>query len=115
MTQLFLTQACDHCDYGPNKESLFKGYVVCSQDNTFPSEEYVFRSLMDAERWKTVTAAAKENSDIFEVYSLNSYRWHLSQGTVRDIVLADRMYTIHADHKYPAGAFQAFFYKKRPK
>jgi hypothetical protein len=103
MVQLFLTTACDYCDYGVPKDSLHRGFIVYRADLT-PSEtgsigdEYVFRSRMDAERWRT--AAGREDSAIRTVYSIQPFRWHLSRGTLRDVVLADHMAEVYETHKY---------------
>ena len=100
MVQLFLTQACDYCDYGVPKEKLHRGFIVYQsrEDNTASREEYVFRTRMDAERWRT--AAGREGCTIREVYSLMPFRWHLSRGTLRDVVLADHMFEVFSDWKY---------------
>lgn len=107
MIQLFLTQACDHCDYGVPKERLHRGFVVYRGANENGTcEEYVFRTRMDAERWRT--AAGREGCDIHEVYSLSAFRWHLSRGTLRDVVLADHMFEIFPDHRYEPLPHRAF-------
>lgn len=107
MVQLFLTQACDHCDYGVPKERLHRGFVVYRGANdTGTCEEYVFRTRMDAERWRT--AAGREGCEIHEVYSLTPFRWHLSRGTLRDVVLADHMFEIFPDHRYEPLPHRAF-------
>jgi hypothetical protein len=112
MVQLFLTMACDYCDYGVPKEKLHRGFIVyraatpgaASDRNSV--EEYVFRTRMDAERWRT--AAGREGCSINEVYSLMPFRWHLSRGTLRDVVLADHMFEIFPDHRYEALPHRAF-------
>jgi hypothetical protein len=108
MVQLFLTQACDYCDYGPKKETLFMGYIAYIKSDESPFEDYVFRTRHDAERWATLSG--RLNTEIREVYSTKAFRWHLSQGTAKDLVLADRMYTIYPDHKHEPSNYQAFFY-----
>ena len=110
MTQIFLSQACDHCDYGVPKDRMHRGYVVYRGDtegSCDPLEEYVFRTRMDAERWRT--AAGREDSEIREVYSLSAFRWHLSRGTLQDVVLADHMFTIFDNHKYEPLPHRAHF------
>lgn len=103
MVQLFLSQACDYCDYGVPKEKLHRGFIVYMRRSdadvtSAPCEEYVFRTRMDAERWRT--AAGRDGADIHEVFSLMPFRWHLSRGTLRDVVLADHMFEVFSDHKY---------------
>jgi hypothetical protein len=107
MVQLFLTQACDHCDYGVARERLHRGFIVFRGGPEEPNcEEYVFRTRMDAERWRT--AAGREECEIREVYSLSAFRWHLSRGTLRDVVLADHMFEIFPDHRYEPLPHRAF-------
>jgi hypothetical protein len=107
MTQLFLTQACDHCDYGVDRACVHRGYLI--RGDVDPAEDaedgvlataYVFRTTLDAERWRT--AAGRENWPIYEALSLTPYRWILSRGTLRDVALADAMFEIFADHRFEA-------------
>ena len=107
MVQLFLTQACDYCDYGVPKDKLHRGFIVYKAEaDSSNCEEYVFRTRMDAERWRT--AAGREGCAIQEVYSLTPFRWHLSRGTLRDVVLADHMFEIFPDHRYEPLPHRAF-------
>jgi len=107
MVQLFLTQVCDYCDYGIPKERLHRGFVVYRDPGEARSrEEYVFRTRLDAERWRT--AAGREECEIVQVYSLTPFRWHLSRGTLRDVVLADHMFEIFPDHRFEPLPHRAF-------
>lgn len=106
MVQLFLTEACDYCDYGPPQAKLHKGFIVMRPTDGDPFEEYVFRTKVDAERWRT--AAGRESCEIRSVYSLMPFRWHLSTGTLRDLVLADHMFEIFKDHRHEPLSHRAF-------
>lgn len=107
MVQLFLSQKCDYCDYGLPLERLHRGFIVFRQmQGPGVREEYVFRTGMDAERWRT--AAGREDCEIREIYSLTPYRWHLSRGTLRDVALADHMFEIYPDHRYEPLPHRAF-------
>jgi hypothetical protein len=110
MVKIFLSQACDHCDYGIPKDRLHRGFIVyrAPEAGESTSEEYVFRTRMDAERWRT--AASREECEIREVYSLDPFRWHLSRGTLRDVVLADHMFEIFPNHKYEQKPHRAHFF-----
>lgn len=110
MTQLFLSQACDHCDYGVTKDRLHRGFIVHRESDADSESiaEYVFRTRMDAERWRT--AAGREGCEIHEVYSLTPFRWNLSRGTLRDVVLADQMFEIFPDHRYEPLPHRAFLW-----
>jgi len=96
MSQLFLSMACDYCDFGPSQSQIHRGFVVFG--GVINGEEYVFRSRADAERWKS--AAGREGYTIREVGSLTPFRWHLSRGTLRDVVLADSMFQVFPDFRY---------------
>lgn len=105
MAALFLSTACDHCDFGVPKERLHKGYVVFGR-NEATVEEYVFKTHADAERWREMSG--RQCCNIRAVYSLMPYRWHLSRGCLRDVMLADHMFEIFANHKFEPLPNRAF-------
>jgi hypothetical protein len=97
MTQLFLSVACDHCDYGVPKERLHVGFVLhCAASPN--AEEYVFHSSSDALRWAKMIGRA--GCEIRQVYSLMPFRWHMSCGTLSQIVLADHMCEVFPNHRF---------------
>lgn len=100
MVQLFLTCACDYCDYGVPKEKLHRGFIVHLKTKLDVHEEYVFRSRADVQRWATAAGREDEFNDIREVFSLMPFRWILSRGTLRDVVLADNMHEVFPNHKF---------------
>jgi len=106
MVSLFLTQACDYCDYGVPKERLHRGFIVCQPDLQIPQDEYVFRTRLDAERWRVVSG--RENCGIYMVYSLAPFQWHLSRGTLREVILADHLFEIFPSHRYEPLPNRAF-------
>lgn len=108
MVKIFLTQACDHCDYGVPKDRLHHGFIVYRPraEGESSTEEYVFRTHADAERWRE--AAGREGCAIVDVYSLSPFRWHLSRGTLRDVVLADHMFEVFENWKYEALPHRCF-------
>lgn len=106
MTQLFFSQACDYCEYGFPPDRLHRGFIVYRENQ---QETYVFRSRMDAERWRV--AASHDECEIREVHSLNPFNWHLSRGTLRDVVLATHMIEIFPDHRYEPLPHRAFLAK----
>jgi hypothetical protein len=105
MSALFLSTACDYCDFGVPKERLHKGYVVYGPGSAF-TEEYVFKTHADAERWREM--AGRQCCAIRAVYSLTPYRWHLSRGSMRDVMLADHMFEIFKDHRFEPKPNRAF-------
>lgn len=100
MVSLFLSQVCDYCDYGIPEDKLHRGFIVyrLDSDATFPREEYVFRTRMDVARWRS--ASNREGCAIYKVFSLMPYQWHMSRGTLRDVVLADHMFSVFENWKY---------------
>jgi hypothetical protein len=111
MTALFVTQVCDYCDYGPAVDKLYCGFVVYRLDLQYPQDEYVFRTAMDADRWRA--AAGRDGCEIYKVYSLMPFQWHLSQGTLRDVVLADHMFEVHSSHRYEPLSYRCFITEKQ--
>jgi hypothetical protein len=99
MVPLFVTEVCDACDFGVTKEKLFRGFIVYGRYPTHVTcEEYVFRTRIDADRWRT--AAGREDCTIREVYSLTPFQWHASRGTLQDVILADHIFEVFADHRF---------------
>jgi hypothetical protein len=49
MLALFTSYVCDYCD-GHRPAGTFRGYVVIHRP--LPSQEYVFKTQADAERWR---------------------------------------------------------------
>ena len=80
----------------PQQLSLdFRGFVVMREGRPTPCEEYVVATNADAERWKDLNGLF--NGKIVEVRSDKSFRWQPSRGTVRGIILADRLFAIYED------------------
>jgi len=71
-----------------------------------PSEEYVFRSREDAERW--CKHRGHEVKAIRIVLTESTFRWKMSAGSVTDVELADHLFEIYADHRYEPKPFRAF-------
>lgn len=97
MVSLFLHAKCDWCDFGPEPSQLHKGFIVEPlgfQDGV----TYVFQTIEDAERW--LTASGRENSCIQQVGGLTPFTWHNSRGTLKDVLLATKVYQVHATHKH---------------
>lgn len=106
MVQLVYSQACDYCDFGPPKDKLYPGFVVYRKPEAKVREEYVFRTRLDAERWRT--AAGREGCEISKVYSVAPFRWQFSRGTLRDLVLADHIFEVFSDHRFELLPHRAF-------
>ena len=111
MTQLFLTTCCDYCDYEPAESLLYSGYICFV--GMFGYEEYVFREVRDADRWKSI--AAVPESVVRRVYSLSRFTWQVAIGVLNGTVLADQRYVLSPDHRYAAGAKRVFLARLEPK
>ena len=100
MTALFISYACDYCDGLVHDELPFRGFVVYRQPapNGTVREEYVFRTRRDAERWRTLQSL--DDCEIREVRSAAEFRWRKSQGSLRGIELADKLFEIYPDRRY---------------
>ena len=105
MRALFFTFACDHCD-GLVDSFDFRGFVVLRRERTLPCEEYVFATRADAERWRELNGLF--DAEIREVRGDKPFRWQPSRGTVRGIILADRLFEICPDHKFEPRPNRAF-------
>lgn len=107
MVELFMSTRCDWCDFGPKIDDVHRGFAVLATSAGYlPGNNYVFRTMLDAERWRT--AAGAERCEIKTVYSLECFRWHLSHGVVRDVVYADQPFEIFPDHRYEPLPHRAF-------
>lgn len=100
MQQMLVTWVCDHCDGLVDAADAFdfRGFVVLRKDRTLPCEEYVFAARADAERWRELKGLFE--AEIKEVRGNKPFRWQPSRGTVRGIILADRLFEIYPDHRF---------------
>ena len=99
MTALLLSYVCDHCDGLQVPSTPYPGFVVYrGAPEGSVREEYVFRTHLDAERWRILSQ--REECEIREVESSSEFRWRVSTGSVKDLELADRLFEIFPDHRY---------------
>ncbi len=105
MRPLFLSYVCDHCD-GLADPFSFRGFVVLRHDRSLPCEEYVFATRADAERWRELNGLF--DAEIREVRGDKPFRWQPSRGTVRGIILADRLFEICEGHDFEPRPGRAF-------
>jgi hypothetical protein len=104
MRALLFSMACDHCDGLPDTPT-FRGFIVLRRDRQLPSEEYVFATRADAERWRELNALL--DAEIHEVWNEKPFRWQPSRGTVRGIILADRLFEIWPEARFEPGPNRA--------
>lgn len=108
LVPVLLSVACDYCDFGVPSEKLHRGYIVLRSDPPF--EDYVFRTRMDADRWRQAVNCG--GFAIYSVYSLTPYHWHMSRGTLQNIVLADHLFEVFASHRYAPRPHRCFLGEK---
>lgn len=109
MRLLFISYACDRCDgvtattgTAAENESLdFRGFIVFDAQKPLPFDHYVFATRADAAKWRDMNVGyGNPPREIKEVRASRPFRWHPSRGTVRGIILADRLYEVYPDDKF---------------
>jgi hypothetical protein len=105
MRPLFYSYYCEYCD-GPAPDVAYdRGYVLW-RNRPPPSEEYVFKTVEDAERYRDATNAG--DLPIREVLTESTFTWHQSRGSIKDVELATRRYEIFPDHRHAPAPHRAF-------
>jgi len=104
MIALFVSYVCDWCD-GTPQGVFHRGWVAWDETADAPVTTLVFRSRDDAERW---SIGRERPLQIREVLSPWPFAWTYSRGSLRDLELADRPFSVHHDHRHPAGGNRAF-------
>lgn len=105
-TPLFFSLVCDYCDSLKAAGRHDRGWIVW-RNRPIGSSAYVFRSESDAERWRR--ACGLDDHPIRSVLSPRRFIWRRSQGSVKDIEVADRLYEIYADSEAASGPDGVFF------
>lgn len=109
MVELFTSTGCDHCDYGPDLTKLHRGFAVLNHNHRVcKTVYYAFRTKLDAERWQTAMASASVETVMLEVWSIEPFRWRLTDCSGVSIVLADSAYEVFDDHRYEPLPHRAF-------
>lgn len=103
MTALFTSYVCDYCD-GLREAGRHRGFVVVHRP--LPSQEYVFRTKEDAERWKSLNR--QEGAKVKVVLSEDEFRWQASRGSVQGVMLADRLFEIFPDQRFEKKPYRAY-------
>jgi hypothetical protein len=109
MVDLMFQRVCrDACATESSEDDLpeyeefdFPGYISISPDEVrelhvgdFGKSGYVFATRADAERWIEVNHY--QGWSVCEVRGREAFRWQPSQGTVRGVILANRLYEIYS-------------------
>jgi hypothetical protein len=108
MTALFTSYACDWCDGLKKPIPVARGWVIWRKNTTSTDEErecYVFPTPQMAEYYRSVTNV---EGDVRQVLSETPIRWSDGKGNIKNLRLAERLYTIYPNHKFEPGPFRAF-------
>jgi hypothetical protein len=106
MTALFTSYVCDWCDGLKKPLPVARGWVVWRTVAEMAEREcYVFPTPQMAEYYRSVTHVEGE---IRQVLSELPIRWSDGKGNIKNLRLAERLYTVYPDHKYEPGAFRAY-------
>jgi hypothetical protein len=103
MTALFTSYVCDYCD-GLKPAGVFRGFVVVHRP--LPSQEYVFKTKEDAEKWRRLSRHDK--AEVRQVISEQEFRWQPSRGSIQGVTLADRLFEIFPDPKFERRPYRAY-------
>lgn len=105
MTPLFISMVCDYCDgLVDETQGWDAGYVVW-RGLPMPTEELVFASLEDAQRWKLANGMFLE--PIRTVRSPFRFHWQRNAGGT-PVRVAERPVTIFPTRAFPFGPNRAY-------
>lgn len=96
MKPLFISDYCPSCDDNKSTESTGTGLIgYCVWRNRpWGSNEYVFKTVEDAERWRVINGL--HGRPVIEVEALAApFQWKKSGGYSEDLCLADHLYEIY--------------------
>jgi len=106
MTALFTSYVCDWCDGHKKPIPVARGWVIWRRGQTAEEREcYVFPTPQMAEYYRAVTNV---EGDVRQVLSEMPIRWSDGKGNIKNLRLAERLYTIYPDHRFEPGPFRAF-------
>jgi hypothetical protein len=106
MTALFTSYACDWCDGHKQPIPVARGWVIWRPDpGGEPRECYVFPTPQMAQYYRRVT---QTEGDIREVLSEQPIPWSDGKGNIKNLRLAERLYTVFPDHRFEPGPFRAY-------
>lgn len=121
MTMLFIHYVCDECN--PPKASAvapeesaqsvsgFTGFIVF-RSRPDGSCEYVFNDLENAKKWRA--AAGVNRYPIYLVEMNREPHWRKSTGSVKDLVLADRLFEIYRSRTHSSGPIAWLIHEAAP-
>ena len=99
MTALFTSYACDYCD-GLTPIAWLRGFVVFRGADDFARPIYVFPSQTDAAVYRSKNGW--QQCPLREVRFEHAVPWRKATGALTGVTIADRPFTLHRDHRFPA-------------
>lgn len=106
MTLLFTSAVCDWCDGLKKPEVVDRGWVVVPYlVGPEGMELYVFPSPEMAMYFQR---AQKLGGQVRKVLSEQRIRWRDGTGTLPNLRVADRRYTVYPDFKFEPGPYRAY-------
>ncbi len=102
MTPLFTSMVCERCD--AESRGVFVGWIVW-RSRPPGSQEYVFRRPTDAKKWRQAQGLGE--FPIRRISTESEIRWRQSTGSLKELELADQLFEIYPDLRYPPGENRA--------
>jgi hypothetical protein len=103
---LFTSYFCEWCD-GEVDTIVDRGFIVyIPEDLAAGSSTFIFRCQSGAETWRAIKNL--EKYPVREVYTPCKIRWMMSKGTMKAVELADRVFEIYPDHRFPYAENRAY-------
>jgi hypothetical protein len=105
MTALFTSYVCDYCD-GLVEIAWQRGFVVFRGDADFNRVIYVFPTMTDAARYRSVNGW--QDYPIREVWFEIPVPWKTASNQLEGVSIAVRPFTLHRDHRFESAPYHAF-------
>jgi len=105
MRALFTSCVCDWCDGLVSPDFGARGWVLWPASGELGERQlYVFPSREMAEYYQHAIGSEDEPR---EVVCAETIHWVSGRGSIPKLTLADRLYTIFADHRFAPGPYRA--------
>jgi hypothetical protein len=106
MRPLFTSYACDWCDGLSQPVAVARGWVLWRPgDEAQARELYVFPSREMADYYRRETGAEGTPRQIL---CETPIRWTRGRGRVKNLELADKLYTVYPDCRFEPGPYRAY-------
>jgi hypothetical protein len=106
MTPLFVSYVCDWCDGLKRPTVVARGFVVWPEEVVVDAMElYVFPTREMAAHYQRSTGSSGEIREVASEYPI---RWQPGRGSIKNLRLADRLYSIYPDFRFEPAPYRAF-------